>query len=147
MDQQVPDTVADLLDKAAYPKNAHYALAALQDVRAHLGCVPDEAVPVIAERMGMESAAVIGLMQDSAQFPVQKGVHLLRVCQGAVCIGNNASELLATFRQEFADHTDLQVVSGYCLGHCTQGPAVELDGIVLAPADLESIRKVVNEMD
>jgi len=138
------ETVAALLDQAAYPKNMHYALAALQDVRAQFGHVPTEAVPLIADRMGMEPAAVTALMRDSAQFPEKStATHQLRICQGAVCIGKGGGELLKQARRLYGDRPGLQVVAGYCLGHCAQAPSVSLDGRIVAPADAESLRHMV----
>ena len=137
------DAVARLLDQAAYPRNAHYALAALQDVRAAFGQVPPGAAAVIAERMGMTAAAVEGLMRDSAQFAGKSAAHELRICQGAVCIGKGGGELLKQARRLYGDRPGLQVVAGYCLGHCAQAPSVSLDGRIVAPADAESLRRMV----
>jgi formate dehydrogenase subunit gamma len=142
-----PEAVMALLDQAAYPKNPHYALAALQDVRAMFGHVPAEAVPIIADRMGMQSAAVQGLMQDSAQFPGKAAAHQLRICQGAVCIGKGGVDLLQWARRAFGKRPGLQVVAGHCLGYCTQAPSVSLDGDVMAPADAESVRRSVETLD
>jgi NADH:ubiquinone oxidoreductase subunit E len=146
-DARVSEAVAALLDQAAYPKNAHYALAALQDVRGAFGQVPPEAVAVIAERLGMEAAAVAGLMRDSAQFIDRTAAHQLSICQGAVCIGKGGAELLAEMRRAFADRAGLQVVAGHCLGHCTEAPSASLDGDVLAPADATAIRRKVDSLD
>ena len=137
-----PDQVAALLDQAAYPRNAHYALAAL-DVRAAFGHVPAEAVPVIAEHMGMPASVVEGLMRDSAQFSGKPAAHQLRICQGAVCIGKGGSELLDEMRRAFAKRPGLQVVAGHCLGQCTRAPAASLDGRIMAPADAGSLRRWV----
>jgi NADH:ubiquinone oxidoreductase subunit E len=140
------DAVARLLDQAAYPKNAHYALAALQDVRAAFGQVPPGAAAVIAERMGMTAAAVEGLMRDSAQFVGKSAAHELRICQGAVCIGKGGGELLAGMRRAFADRPGLSVVAGHCLGRCTEAPSASLDGRILAPADAASLRRWVDSL-
>lgn len=136
--------IAALLDRVAYPKRAPYALAALQDVRALIGYVPEEALPLIAEALGMEAAALAALMQDSAQFSAPSMTrHRLVVCQGAVCIGRGAAELLAGARERFARSPGLSVAAGHCLGQCLEGPAVSLDGEALAPVDLEALVRAV----
>jgi formate dehydrogenase subunit gamma len=141
-----PEAITALLDQTAYPKNPHYALAALQDVRAVFGHVPAEAVPIIAEHLGMQSAAVEWLLRDSAQFPGKAAAHQLRICQGAVCIGKGGVDLLQWARRAFGKHPGLQVVAGHCLGHCPQAPSVSLDGRIMAPADAETICKSVESL-
>lgn len=139
--------IAEMLAKAAYPKQAHYALAALQDVRALVGDVPAEALPLIAQMMGMDVSALSALMQDSAQFQVATGAaHRLRICQGAVCIGKGGGALLAGARESFADRAGLAVEAGHCMGLCAQGPAASLDGEAFAPADAASIRRKVESL-
>ena len=137
--------IAALLEHAAYPKQAHYALAALQDVRALVGHVPEEALPLIARNLGMDPAALAALMRDSAQFTApSETLHRLSVCQGAVCIGRGGGDLLAGARERFASVPGLTVVAGHCLGQCLQAPAASLDETVLAPADLaDLVRRVV----
>lgn len=136
--------IAALLARAAYPKRPHYALAALQDVRALVGHVPDKALPLIAETLGMDPAALAALMRDSEQFSTPSGTaHQLAVCQGAVCIGRGGGELLAAARERFAPMSGLAVVAGHCLGQCLQAPAASLDGEVLAPVDLDALAQAV----
>lgn len=139
--------IATLLERAAYPKQAHYALAALQDVRALIGDVPDQALPLIADTLGMKVSALAALMRDSAQFtaPIE-AAHRLAVCQGAVCIGRGGGELLAGARARFADRDGLSVVAGHCLGQCLEAPAASLDGQVFAPVDMDALARAVAEL-
>ena len=140
--------IAALLERAAYPKQAHYALAALQDVRALVGEVPEAALPVIAEAMGMEVSALAALMRDSAQFtPQLEAGHRLAVCQGAVCIGRGGGELLAEARRAFAGTAGLSVAAGHCLGQCLQAPAASLDGEVIAPVDMHALVRAVAALE
>ena len=140
--------IATLLEHAAYPKQAHYALAALQDVRALVGHVPEAALPLIAETLGMDAAALAALMRDSAQFTApSEAPHRLSVCQGAVCIGRGGGDLLAAARERFAPMPGLAVVAGHCLGQCLQAPAACLDGEVLAPADLADLARRVAALE
>lgn len=140
--------IAALLARAAYPKRPHYALAALQDVRTLIGHVPDEALPAIAEAMGMEVSALAGLMRDSEQFAARPGTaHRMTVCQGAVCIGRGGGDLLAMARQRFAGRAGLSVTAGHCFGQCLLAPAAGLDGEVHAPADIEALDRAVAALD
>jgi formate dehydrogenase subunit gamma len=136
--------IAALLARAAYPKQAQYALAALQDVRALIGHVPEKALPLIAGTLGMEPAALAALMRDSAQFSAPfETAHRLAICQGAVCIGRGSGDLLAGARKRFAATSGLTVVAGHCLGQCLQAPAASLDGEVLAPVDMDALVQAV----
>ncbi len=142
-DEQV-QAIAALLEHAAYPKQAHYALAALQDVRALVGHVPEAALPLIAESLDMDPAALAALMRDSAQFTApSEARHRLSVCQGAVCIGRGGGDLLASAREKFASMPGLTVVAGHCLGQCLQAPAASLDEAVFAPVDLADLARRV----
>jgi formate dehydrogenase subunit gamma len=117
-------------------------------VRALVGYVPEAALPLIAENLDMDPAALAALMRDSAQFSApSEARHQLSVCQGAVCIGRGGGDLLAAARGKFAAMPGLTVVAGHCLGQCLQAPAASLDGEVFAPVDLVDLARRVAALE
>lgn len=108
-------------------------LHALQEA---FGCVPDAAVPLLAEALNLSRADVHGVVTFYHDFrTAPAGRHVLRLCRAEACqsVGGDAlSERAArklgiAFGETSADRgVTLEAV--YCLGLCATAPSAMLDG-------------------
>lgn len=125
-------------------------LPLLHAIQATLGCVPDAAVPIIAQALNLSRAEVHGVVSFYHDFRrTPAGAHVVRICRAEACQarGGAAIEAAAATRlgvpmgQTRADgQVTLEAV--YCLGLCATGPNALVDGRPvsrLTPIRLEAI--------
>lgn len=125
-------------------------LEVLHGVQETLGCVPAEAVPIIARELNLSRAEVQGVVSFYRHFRrAPAGRHVLQVCRAESCqaLGARALEAQAKaklgidFHQTTADGR-LTLEPVYCLGNCACSPAVMLDGELhgrVTPERLEAL--------
>ena len=108
-------------------------LHALQDV---FGCVPEAAVPLIAEALNLTRAEVHGVITFYHDFRHNPpGRHVLKLCRAEACqsMGADALGARACARlgigwgdTTFDGRVTLDPV--YCLGLCATAPSAMIDG-------------------
>ncbi|MEV6105627.1 NAD(P)H-dependent oxidoreductase subunit E [Streptomyces sp. NPDC051940] len=110
-------------------------LPVLHAVQAELGCVPQEAIPVLADEFNLSRADVHGVVTFYHDFRREPaGRRTVRVCRGEACQAQGAAELVAYARAsgvglgETSADGAVTVEQVFCLGNCALGPAVEADG-------------------
>jgi formate dehydrogenase subunit gamma len=111
----------------------------LHQVQAALGCVPEAALPALADALNLSRAEVHGVVTFYHDFRREPpGRHVLRMCRAEACqaMGGEALVDRAESRLGIAcggTSTDGGVTfeQVYCLGLCATGPAAMLDGRVV----------------
>ena len=111
-------------------------------VRA-FGCVPPEAVAMIATTLNLSRAEVHGAMTFYHDFKRSPGARrLVRICRAESCQATGgeaaARALLADLGVEWGGQTAdglIGVEPVYCLGLCAVSPAALVDGVPLGRAD------------
>jgi formate dehydrogenase subunit gamma len=108
-------------------------LHALQDA---FGCVPEAAVPVIAEALNLSRAEVHGTVTFYHDFRrAPPGRHVLKLCRAEACqaMGGDALAARACARlgigwgeTSFDGRVTLDAV--FCLGLCATAPSAMIDG-------------------
>jgi len=108
-------------------------LHALQDA---FGCVPEAAVPMIAEALNLSRAEVHGVVTFYHDFRRQPaGRHVLKLCRAEACqaaggdaLAARAAQRLGVALGETTPDGATTVEATYCLGLCAVAPAAMLDG-------------------
>jgi formate dehydrogenase subunit gamma len=110
-------------------------LPILHAVQDAIGCVPPDAVGLVAKELNLSRAEVHGVVTFYHYFRTQRGgkhvVHLCRAeaCQslGAAALERHAKRSLGIdFHGTSADGT-VTLEPVYCLGNCALGPALMID--------------------
>lgn len=111
-------------------------LEILHAVQNDLGCVPAEAVPLIADALNVSRAEVHGVVSFYHHFRERApGRYVVQVCRAEACQSMNAEaverrarEVLGLdFGQTTADgRVTLEAV--YCLGNCACAPSLMVNG-------------------
>jgi formate dehydrogenase subunit gamma len=112
----------------------------LHAVQERFGFVPEDAIPVLAEKLNLSRAEVHGVMHFYHDFKSElPGDHTIQVCRAEACqaMGSVALEqhiqkrLGITYGETTADGKfTLEPV--YCLGNCACTPSIRVDDDVHA---------------
>ena len=111
-------------------------LPVLHALQAEFGCVPGEAVPLIAHALVLSRAEVVGVIGFYHDFRSEPaGRHLLQVCRAESCQSMGCEALVRHLLErldidmgETTADGALTLETVYCLGNCALSPAVMLDG-------------------
>ncbi|MGW3914149.1 NAD(P)H-dependent oxidoreductase subunit E [Streptomyces sp. NPDC005070] len=124
-------------------------LPVLHAVQAELGCVPREAIPVLADEFNLSRADVHGVVTFYHDFRGEPaGRTTVRVCRAEACQALGAGGLVTYLREaglvlgETSADGAVTVEQVFCLGNCALGPSVEVNGRLhgrVGPARLGSI--------
>ena len=130
-------------------------LPILHDVQAAFGCVPAEAVPLIAEALNLTRAEVHGVVSFYHDFRDKPaGRHVLKLCRAEACQSMNsealAQKVLDRFDLDWGETTPdgrVTVEPIYCLGLCASAPSAMLDGEPMARLSPQSIDEIARQVD
>lgn len=122
-------------------------LPILHALQAAFGHIPETALPIIAETLGLTRAEVHGVATFYHDFrAAPAGRHVVKICRAEACqsVGANAltDAVLARFGLDAHGTTpdgQVTIEPVYCLGLCACGPAAMIDGRVMGRADTAKI--------
>jgi len=122
-------------------------LPILHAIQASYGHIPEMALPLIAEALGLTRAEVHGVVSFYHDFrATPAGRRTVKICRAEACqsVGANAltDAVLAQFGLDAHGTTPdgrLTIEPVYCLGLCACGPAAMIDGRVMGRADAAKI--------
>jgi formate dehydrogenase subunit gamma len=111
-------------------------LPILHAVQAAFGCVPREAVPVIAHALNLSRAEVYGVVSFYHDFREQlAGQRVVKLCRAEACQAMGGAALAAKALKHFGINWGETSADGrvtiepiYCLGLCSVAPAALVDG-------------------
>jgi NADH:ubiquinone oxidoreductase subunit E len=110
-------------------------LKALLAVQSARGYVPTNAIPQIAQVLGVTDAQVAGVLSYYSDLRTQPpGRHLIRVCRGESCTANHGARVFRALqdyvRVTVGDRTQAErftVEQMSCAGNCALSPTVMID--------------------
>lgn len=110
-------------------------LPVLHAVQAELGCVPQEAVAVLADELNLSRADVHGVVTFYHDFRREPaGRTTVRICRAEACQAVGADSLMDWARESGLEpggttaDGSVTVEQVFCLGNCALGPSVEVNG-------------------
>jgi formate dehydrogenase subunit gamma len=122
-------------------------LEILHSVQKELGCVPSEAVPLIAEALNLSRAEVHGVVSFYHHFRERPaGQHTVKLCRAEACQAMNGDALADFARQrlqlEFGQTRQdgkVTLEAVYCLGNCACAPSAMIDGQLRGRMDNQAL--------
>ncbi|NYJ01766.1 formate dehydrogenase subunit gamma [Nocardioides thalensis] len=128
-------------------------LEILHGVQERLGCVPPEAVQVLADELNLSYADVHGVVSFYHDFRSEPaGRTTVRVCEAEACQSVGARDLVARLKEQYgAAHGDttadrsLTVERVFCFGNCALGPTVEINGRLHGRVDPDRLGSLVDK--
>jgi formate dehydrogenase subunit gamma len=125
----------------------------LHDVQATFGCVPREAVPVIASALNLSRAEVYGVVTFYHDFRTQPaGRHVIKLCRAEACQSMGCEALVEHAEARLGTRCGGTSAGGvtleavYCLGLCATSPSAMVDGRVVGRLDPERLDALIEEV-
>jgi formate dehydrogenase subunit gamma len=111
-------------------------LPILHDLQNAFGCIPQPAVPMVAEALNLSRAEVHGVVTFYHDFRRDPpGRHVLKFCRAEACQASGGEALVARAEAalgisigETTSDGRVTVEAVYCLGLCATAPSAMLDG-------------------
>lgn len=142
---------SDLIKAHVHQEGA--LLPILHDIQAAFGCVPEAAVPMIAEALNLSRAEVHGVVTFYHDFRSEPpGRHVLKLCQAEACQSRGSDALAAQAEKRLGvklGHTtpngNVTLEPIYCLGLCSTAPSAMLDGRIVGRLDAKKLDVLLTE--
>ena len=141
-------------DIAASHKGQRGALLPiLHAVQEALGCVPPEAIPVLADELNLSRADVHGVVSFYHDFrSTPAGRTTVRLCRGEACQAVGAERLVKHLQDsrgmslgETSIDGAVTVEQVFCLGNCALGPAAQVNGRLRGRLDESRLSAIIDE--
>ncbi|MCW2592510.1 MAG: formate dehydrogenase subunit gamma [Mycobacterium sp.] len=146
--------VAVLVREIAADHRTHRGalLPILHAVQEALGCVPAEAIPVLADELNLSRADVHGVVSFYHDFRSEPaGRTTVRVCRAEACQSVGAARLVAHLRNrhgvslgETSRDGSLTAEQVFCLGNCALGPAAQVNGRLYGRLDEARLSSILD---
>jgi len=121
-----------------YPRKQPYLLAALEDLQAYFGFLPEAAAAIVLDHFGQTLNFDSEL---SALFHANPGnPHAVKICAGPLCSRAGSSDLIAALEAA----PNIVIEASHCLGACNQAPAAALNGETVSQASADKIFALLN---
>jgi formate dehydrogenase subunit gamma len=145
------DRVREIIVRLKHMKGA--ALPILHALQERLGCVPEVAVPLIAEALNFSRAEIHGTVTFYHDFRKEPpGRRVLKLCRAESCQAAGGDALAARAEQkldvamgETTLDRSVTLEPVYCLGLCHSSPAAMLDNRVFGMLDEAKLDALVKE--
>jgi len=122
-----------------YPRKPAYFFAALEDVFANLGHIPDVSKALIQSYF---------MLPEWPDHLVEKLFHntsatqsqTITVCEGPCCREAGSDQLVENLKRKF----DIPIERRHCMGNCHQPPAASVNGETISVASPAKIRHLLH---
>lgn len=127
-------------------------LPILHAINSNFGCIPAEAVPIIASKMNLSRAEVHGVISFYHDFRTEPvGENLVQICRAEACQAMGARELqshaetvLGIGLGETTADGNITLDPVYCLGNCACSPSIAINRKVYARVDAERFDELIS---
>lgn len=137
-----------------YPTKQAALLPVLWIVQGRLGWVPREAVGVVAERLGLSTAFVDGVLTFYTMYNLDPvGKYDLQFCTSISCHLNGADELLEHCQRRLGVHVGETTPDGKftiteveCIAGCDRAPSMQVNDRYHEPMTPEKLDALLAEL-
>jgi len=127
-------------------------IAVLEEIQAEYGCLPQEALRVVADRTGRSLVDIYGVATFYRSFSLQpRGKHLISACQGTACHVRGGPRVVEEFERqlgiksgETTPDKEFTLETLNCLGACALGPVVVIDGHYFSRVRKSKVRQLID---
>jgi formate dehydrogenase subunit gamma len=146
-----PERASEIIARYRHLEGA--TLPILHALQETFGCVPDAAVPLVAEALNLSRAEIHGTVTFYHDFrKAPAGRRVLKLCRAESCQAAGGDALAARAEAKLGvamgettldNRVTLEPV--YCLGLCHSSPAAMLDKRVFGMLDEDKLDRLVQE--
>lgn len=125
-----------------FTKRVGGLIQALRAIMQKEGWIDPDSLPVVASVFNKSVAEIRGVVSFYADFRLEPPKKTrIRVCQAESCQALGLAQLMQALKEDgLSDGVDLEMDHVYCLGVCPLGPAVEVNGRLIAEATVQRIQ-------
>jgi len=125
----------------------------LHRIQAEYGYIPEEAIPLISQRLKITESEVYGVLTFYRAFRIRPlGKHVVTVCAGTAChvrgshgIGQEMERILQIKPGETTPDREFSLETVNCFGCCAIGPMVVVDGKYHSHVTPDKIESILRE--
>jgi len=128
-------------------------LSILHGVQAAFGCIPEPAVPMVADALNLSRAEVHGVVTFYHDFRREPpGRHVLKLCRAEACqaagcdaLAECAQTKLGIALGETTADERVTLEATYCLGLCAVAPSAMFDDRVIGRLDAKRLDALLKD--
>jgi NADH-quinone oxidoreductase subunit E len=136
----------------AYPAEKRFALAIMQDIQREFNYIPEDALPLIKERVGTSEGQLYAIATFYKALSLKpKGKHIIKLCDGTACHMRGATNLVGGIKRHLgigpgertADaQFSLELVN--CVGSCALAPVMIVDETYYSKVTMEGLPGILD---
>lgn len=135
-----------------YPPEKRFALAIMQDIQREFNYIPEDALPLIKERVGTSEGQLYAIATFYKALSLKpKGKHIIKLCDGTACHMRGAPNLVGGVERHLGitagERTEdgqfsLELVN--CVGSCALAPVMLVDSTYYGKVTMESLPGILD---
>jgi NADH:ubiquinone oxidoreductase subunit E len=147
------ETLAEIFRN--YEKNEGNVITILQDIEAHFGYIPEEAINLIAKKLDIPASRFFGTATFYSQFHLKpRGKNIITVCRGTACHVKGSEKLINRLSLELdvpqGDDTTsdckFTIEKVNCIGACGIAPVTVVNHTVHGKMTLDKLMKEIKKL-
>jgi formate dehydrogenase iron-sulfur subunit len=117
----------------------------LHDLQRELGYVDRSLIPLVAEAFNLSTAEVHGVISFYHDFRTTLPVGpIVQVCRAEACQARGSRAVHARAGELVAAGAPIELLDVFCLGNCSLGPSVAVDGVLHGRVDPVSVETLID---
>lgn len=152
-DVEFEQSIYEIIDQ--YGCDQSHLIAIMQDIQAKFKYLSEDALTLVAEKLGISTAKVYSVATFYENFSLEaKGRHIIKVCAGTACHVRKSQPIYDAIRDYLGltgkkktspdGMFTLETVA--CLGACGLAPVMTVDGEVHAKMTPEAALALLEQM-
>jgi NADH-quinone oxidoreductase subunit E len=134
LNPEVLERLDHLIDETGLQETA--LIGALQDIQRELNYLPEEALRLVSEKIGVPLSQVYSIATFYKTFSLEpRGRHVISVCVGTACHVRGSVQILEKLERDLGIETGgttedrrFSLEGVRCLGCCGLAPVIMIDG-------------------
>ena len=135
-----------------YPPEKSYALAIMQDIQREFHYIPEEAFPLVKERVGTSEGQLYAMATFYKALSLKpKGKHIIKLCDGTACHMRGAVNLVGGIKRHLGIAPDETTEDGQfslelvnCVGSCALAPVMIVGETYYSKVTMEGLPGILD---
>jgi NADH-quinone oxidoreductase subunit E len=153
LNPEVLERLDHLIDETGLQETA--LIGALQDIQKELNYLPEEALRLVSEKIGVPLSQVYSIATFYKAFSLEpRGRHLISVCVGTACHVRGSVQILEKLERDLGIPTGgttedqrFSLEGVRCLGCCGLAPVIMIDGNFHGKLTQKDLDKVLEQYE
>jgi len=136
-----------------YNKEKRALISILQDIQAEYNYLPQEALRLVSESLGIPLIDIVGVVTFYRAFSLEpRGKHIVTVCLGTACHVRGGPKILEEFERRLnieaggtTEDGEFSLETVACLGCCAIGPVVVVDSDYYAQTTIRKVNSILKK--